>query len=169
METEPPWVMRLKLMQKKIFFVFLLGAAWGPDMETDLMPLITILNRHPINEHYPEEWQTANTEVYHFPRGPAANLTVLSYAFDSTGTQRMWPVEWIVRYGKGRVYNSSMGHLWQGETYPPAYRCVGYQTTVMRATEWLATGKVTYPIPPNFPTRSSPSLKNEDDLDLHKP
>jgi len=131
--------------------------------------LIKIFNRHPINEQYPEEWQTVNTEVYHFPRGPAENLTVLSYAFDSTGTQRMWPVEWIVRYGKGRVYNSSMGHLWRGETYPPAYRCVGYQTTVVRATEWLATGKVTYPIPSNFPTRSSPSLKNEDDLDLHKP
>ncbi|HYI78602.1 MAG TPA: ThuA domain-containing protein, partial [Chryseolinea sp.] len=96
--------------------------------------LIKIFNRHPINEQYPEEWQTVNTEVYHFPRGPAENLTVLSYAFDSTGTQRMWPVEWIVRYGKGRVYNSSMGHLWRGETYPPAYRCVGYQTTVVRAT-----------------------------------
>jgi len=132
--------------------------------------IIKILNRHPINEHYPDEWQTANTEVYYFARGPAQNLTVLSYALDSTGTQRMWPVEWIVRYGKGRVYNSSMGHLWQGEIYPPAYRCVGYQTTVIRATQWLATGKVSYPIPHNFPTRSSQSLKNENEfIDLRKP
>jgi type 1 glutamine amidotransferase len=132
--------------------------------------LIQILNRHPINELYPDEWQTANTEVYYFPRGPAQNLTVLSYAYDSTNTQRMWPVEWIVRYGKGRVYNSSMGHLWRGETYPPAYRCVGYQTTVIRATEWLATGKVTYPVPDNFPTRSSMSLKNEVEfMGLRKP
>ena len=145
------------------------GSGMGTGHGDRFNALITILNRHPINEQYPEEWQTANTEVYHFPRGPAVNLTVLSYAFDSTGTQRMWPVEWIVRYDKGRVYNSSMGHLWQGETYPPAYRCVGYQTTVVRAAEWLATGKVTYPIPPNFPTRSAPSLRNEDDLDLHKP
>ena len=145
------------------------GSGMGTGHGDRFNALITILNRHPINEQYPEEWQTANTEVYHFPRGAAVNLTVLSYAFDSTGTQRMWPVEWIVRYGKGRVYNSSMGHLWQGETYPPAYRCVGYQTTVVRAAEWLATGKVTYPIPPNFPTRSAPSLRNEDDLDLHKP
>jgi type 1 glutamine amidotransferase len=120
--------------------------------------LIQILNRHPINNNYPDQWQTANTEVYYFPRGPAENLTVLSYAYDSATTHRAWPVEWVVTYGKGRVYNSSMGHLWKGDTYPPAYRCVGYQTTVIRATEWLATGKVTYPVPINFPTKAAPSL-----------
>jgi type 1 glutamine amidotransferase len=120
--------------------------------------LIQILNRHPINNNYPDQWQTANTEVYYFPRGPAENLTVLSYAYDSAATHRTWPVEWVVTYGKGRVYNSSMGHLWRGDTYPPAYRCVGYQTTVIRVTEWLATGKVTYPVPTNFPTKNSPSL-----------
>lgn len=123
--------------------------------------LIQMLNRHPINQDYPEAWQTVNTEVYSFSRGPATNLTILSYAYDSTDTQKMWPVEWVVAYGKGRVYNSSMGHLWKGEKYPPAYRCVGYQTTVIRAAEWLATGKVTYPLPPDFPTRHSPSLRQE--------
>jgi len=137
------------------------GVGMGTGHGNRFNAIIKILNRHPINKDYPDEWQTANTEVYYFARGPAQNLTVLSYAMDSTGTRRMWPVEWIVRYGKGRVYNSSMGHLWKGEIYPPAYRCVGYQTTVIRATEWLATAKVTYPIPGNFPTRTSPSLKSE--------
>ncbi len=113
--------------------------------------VIQILRRHPLNEGYPEKWKTANTEVYYYPRGAAENLTVLSYAYDSSGTQRMWPVEWVVAYGKGRVYNSSMGHLWKGELYPPAYRCVGFQTTMIRAVEWLATGSVTYPVPDNFP------------------
>jgi type 1 glutamine amidotransferase len=126
--------------------------------------VIQKLNQHPINKNYPEQWQTVNTEVYYFPRGSAENLTVLSYAYDSTGTQKMWPVEWVVRYGKGRVYNSSMGHLWRGETYPPAYRCVGFQTTLIRATEWVATGKVTYPIPGNFPTKDSPSLRTEEEF-----
>jgi type 1 glutamine amidotransferase len=123
--------------------------------------VIHILNRHPVNKNYPDQWQTANTEVYNFPRGPSENLTVLSYAYDSTSTHRMWPVEWVVTYGRGRIYNSSMGHLWKGEIYPPAYRCIGYQTTVIRAAEWLATGKVTYPVPDNFPTKDSLSLKNE--------
>jgi type 1 glutamine amidotransferase len=123
--------------------------------------VIQILNRHPINKGYPDQWQTANTEVYYFPRGPAENMTVLSFAYDSTGTRRMWPVEWTVNYGKGRVYNSSLGHLWKGETYPPAYRCVGYQTTVIRVAEWLATGKVTYPVPADFPTKDAQSLTSE--------
>ena len=123
--------------------------------------VIQMLNQHPINQDYPEAWQTVNTEVYSFPRGPAQNLTVLSYAYDSTDTQKAWPVEWVVDYGKGKVYNSSMGHLWAGEHYPPAYRCIGYQTTVIRAAEWLATGKVTYPVPTDFPTRDSPSLRKE--------
>jgi type 1 glutamine amidotransferase len=123
--------------------------------------VIQILKRHPINRDFPDKWQTANTEVYYYPRGPAENLTVLSYAYDSTETHRHWPVEWVIKYGKGRVYNSSMGHLWKGEIYPPSYRCVGYQTTVIRATEWLAAGKVTYPVPDNFPTEKIPSLKPE--------
>lgn len=123
--------------------------------------LIKILNRHPINRGFPDEWRTVNTEVYNFPRGPAKNITILSYAYDSTATKKSWPIEWVVAYGKGRVYNSSLGHLWIGEEYPPAYRCVGYQTTLIRATEWLATGKVNYPVPANFPTGESTSLKPE--------
>ena len=126
--------------------------------------IIQILNRHPINKNYPDKWQTVNAEVYSFPRGPAENLTVLSYAYDSTDTHRMWPVEWIITYGRGRVYNSSMGHLWSGEVYPASYRCIGYQTTVIRAAEWLATGKVTYPVPRNFPKEDSPGLRAESTL-----
>ena len=123
--------------------------------------IIQILNRHAITKDYPAQWKTANTEVYNYPRGPGENLTILSFAYDSTATHRMWPVEWVVSYGKGRVYSSSMGHLWQGEIYPEAYRCVGYQTTMIRVTEWLATGKVSYKIPGDFPTKDSTSLRSE--------
>ncbi|MEO6285406.1 MAG: ThuA domain-containing protein [Dyadobacter sp.] len=128
--------------------------------------LIQVMTPHPINKGFPNQWQTANTEVYYFPRGPAENITVLSCAFDSTSTKRTWPVEWVVQYGKGRVYNSSLGHLWKGESYPPAYRCIGYQTTVIRAAEWLATGKVTFPVPSNFPTAVTQSLRPEDSFKM---
>jgi len=80
--------------------------------------LIQILNRHPINQGYPDAWQTVNTEVYYFPRGDAKNIEVLSYAYDSTNTQKHWPVEWVVDFGKGKVYNSSLGHLWKGGNVP---------------------------------------------------
>jgi type 1 glutamine amidotransferase len=76
--------------------------------------VIRILNPHPINLDYPEKWKTAYTEVYSYPRGPAENLEILSFAYDLTDTQRLWPVEWVISYGEGRVYNSSLGHLWRG-------------------------------------------------------
>lgn len=123
--------------------------------------VIQILNPHPINRDYPAQWKTAHTEVYSYPRGPAENLDILSYAYDSTDTERFWPVEWVVSYGEGRVYNSSLGHLWSGEIYPEAYRCVGFQTTMIRAVEWAATGDVTYPVPGEFPSEDAKSLKSK--------
>lgn len=120
--------------------------------------VIHIVNRHPINEGYPQRWRTASMELYRYARGPAENLTVLSAATDSV-TGRIFPVEWVVRYGKGRVYASSMGHLWKGDVYPVSYRSIDFQTTLIRATEWLATGKVTYPVPSNFPTAGATSLR----------
>jgi len=119
--------------------------------------VIYILNNHPINKGFPKAWKTPDMELYKFARGPAKNLTVLSYATDEE-THINWPVEWVVAYGKGRVYNSSMGHLWQGDTYPVGYRCIGFQTILIRATEWLATGKTTYKVPGTFPTKDKIEL-----------
>ena len=115
--------------------------------------VIYILNDHPINDGFPKAWKTPDMELYKFARGPAKNLTVLSYARDHE-TNINWPVEWTVAYGKGRVYNSSMGHLWKEEIYPVGYRCIGFQTTLIRATEWLGTGKTSYSMPDNFPSES---------------
>ena len=128
--------------------------------------VIHILTRHPINKGYPERWKTASMELYRYARGPAENLTILSAATDSvTGTK--WPVEWVVKYGKGNVYVSSMGHLWKGDIYPISYRCIGFQTTLIRATEWLARGKVTYPLPANFPTEETISVRSAADVPHH--
>lgn len=121
--------------------------------------VIRILNRHPINEGFPEKWKTASMELYRYARGPAEDLTILSVAADSV-TGKIWPVEWVVKYGKGNVYASSMGHLWKGDVYPVSYRCIGFQTTLIRATEWLATGKVTYPVPADFPTEEASHLRS---------
>jgi type 1 glutamine amidotransferase len=123
--------------------------------------VIYMLNDHPINKDFPKAWKTPDMELYKFARGPANNLTVLSYAKD-TKTNINWPVEWTVTYGKGKVYNSSMGHLWKGETYPLGYRCIGFQTTLIRATEWLATGKTSYKVPENFPTELNIRLNEEE-------
>jgi len=125
---------------------------------TDLY--IHILKNHPINKDYPKIWKTPDVELYKYARGPAENLTVLSYAYDET-TKANWPVEWIVKYGKGNVYTSSMGHLWKGDVYPISYRCIGFQTTMIRAVEWLGSGKVSYPVPASFPTSTAISVRED--------
>jgi hypothetical protein len=38
-----------------------------------------------------------------------------------------------------------------------AMRCVGFITTMLRGTEWAATGKVSLPIPDGFPPADKPS------------
>jgi type 1 glutamine amidotransferase len=62
---------------------------------------------------------------------------------------------WTVTYGQGRVFHTPLGHDLT------AMRCVGFVTTLTRGTEWAATGAVTLPIPPNFPTdkKASPIAK----------
>jgi type 1 glutamine amidotransferase len=123
--------------------------------------VIHVLNNHPINKGFPKAWKTADLELYKYVRGSIKNLTVLSYATDKE-SQINWPVEWVVKYGKGRVYNSSMGHIWKREVYPNGFRCIGFQTTLIRTTEWLATGKVTTKVPDNFPTATTICLADEE-------
>ena len=67
------------------------------------------------------------------------------------GTGEHEPMIWTVSYGKGRVFHTPMGHDLE------AMRCVGFIATLQRGTEWAATGEVTIPIPPNFPTAGKTS------------
>ena len=127
--------------------------------------LIRKYNDHPINKGIPMKWLTPSMELYKYARGPAENISILSYAHDTT-TNKNWPVEWTIQYGDGRVYNSSMGHLWKNEEYPDRFRCIGFQTMMIRATEWLASGNTTFPIPDDFPTEISTSLRQIEKTNL---
>ena len=60
-------------------------------------------------------------------------------------------MDWVIPYGKGRVYVTMLGHLWKGKP-DTALRCIGFQTTLIRGCEWAATGEVSYPGPEDFPT-----------------
>ena len=111
---------------------------------------MTRIGNHPIHKDFPNQWKATDIEVYRYARGPAENLTVLSCARDPK-TQLYFPIEWVVNYGKGRVYNSTLGHVWSGDTDPPGMRCVAFQTILVRAVEWLGTGEVQWPVPDNFP------------------
>ena len=85
---------------------------------------------------------------------------MLSYASDPATGER-WPIEWTVAYGAGRVYSSTMGHVWKGDVQPASMRCVDEQTLLIRAVQWLARRPVTWPVPADFPTASAISLRPE--------
>jgi hypothetical protein len=123
----------------------------------------TVVHRvgdHPIHAGLPRMWLTPDIEVYHYARGPALNLEVLSWGFDPE-TQMNWPLEWTVRYGKGRVFTSTFGHVWKGDTQPARMRCAGLQTVMVRALQWLAGRPADFPVPPDFPTSDKVSVRGE--------
>ncbi len=104
---------------------------------------------HPITQGMPREWMHAPDELYHGMRGPVQNVRLLATAFSDKatgGTGEHEPMIWTLSYGKGRVFHTPMGHDLDG------MRCQGFITTVLRGTEWAASGKVSIPIPESFPT-----------------
>jgi hypothetical protein len=59
------------------------------------------------------------------------------------GTGRYEPMAWVLRYGRGRVFHTPLGHAASSMESP------GFRTLLLRGAEWAATGKVT--IAPVFP------------------
>jgi type 1 glutamine amidotransferase len=104
---------------------------------------------HPITKGLPSKFAHAQDELYDRLRGPAENLTVLAtaYAHPATGGSGAHePMLMTIQYGAGRVFHTTLGHD------VVAMKCVAFASTLQRGTEWAATGKVTIPVPKDFPT-----------------
>ncbi len=121
------------------------GAQWE-------FPVIVRDAEHPITKGMPAEWLHAKDELYDQLRGPARNMKILATA-ESTVTGRNEPMIFTIDYGKGRVFHTPMGHA------EYSVECAGFITTLQRGTEWAATGKVTIPIPADFPTAEKTSSR----------
>ena len=94
--------------------------------------------KHPITRGLPTEFLMVKEELYDRLRGPAKNMTVLATAFAEGGSERHEPVLMTIKYGKGRVFHTVMGHS------HTSMGGVAFQETLIRGTEWAATGKVTF-------------------------
>jgi hypothetical protein len=113
---------------------------------------------HPITKGLPKEWMHVPDELYATLRGPGENMTALATAYSdpsNRGTGRDEPILMVLKYGKGRVFHTILGHDLA------ALNCVGFITTYQRGTEWAATGKVTQKVPADFPTADKTSTRAE--------
>ena len=119
---------------------------------------------HPITKDLPDNWLHAQDEMYDFMRGPA-NIKDLLYSGKSDaatgGSGREEPLVFTVDYGKARIFHIMLGHCGASLENNPAMQCAGFQTLLLRGAEWAATGKVTQPVPNDFPTNAAVSLRKE--------
>ena len=118
--------------------------------------------KHPITKGLPDNWMHARDEMYDSMRGPA-NIKDLLYSGTTDpatgGSGREEPLVFTVDYGKARIFHLMLGHCGPTAEDNPAMQCVGFQTLLLRGTEWAATGKVKQPVPADFPTDQSVSLR----------
>jgi len=129
------------------------GGHHGPQVE---FLVETFTADHPIMEGLPKSFLHCKDELYCKMRGPAKNVTILATArskVDEGGTGYDEPMLLVIDYGKGRVFHTMLGHA------GPHCKCVGFQTTLLRGTEWAATNKVTIPCPDDYPTAEKVSLR----------
>ena len=125
------------------------GAGHGSQWEF----IVTTRNaENPIMKGLPATWKHGQDELYHGQRGPAENMQILATAFSDKakgGTGENEPMVWWIPFGKGKVVTNVMGHV---GPKTDAIQCAGSNLITLRACEWVGTGKVTIPVPADFPT-----------------
>jgi hypothetical protein len=108
---------------------------------------------HPIAAGLPPAF-TVSDELYHSLR-VAPGVQVLASAMDDAangGTGQREPLLWTNVYGSGRVFHTALGHD------VDAMQAPGFLVSLVRGTEWAATGQVT------LPARIDTNPKNADAL-----
>lgn len=137
------------------------GGSHGQQHE---FPMNSRNKEHPIIKGLPERWMHAQDELYDRMRGPANIKDLLYTSFSDTslgGSGREEPLVFTVDYGKARIFHIMIGHCGPTAEENPAMQCAGFQTLLLRGAEWAATGKVSQPVPSDFPSEDKISLRPE--------
>lgn len=118
--------------------------------------------KHPITKGLPAKWRHAKDELYDRMRGPGIVKDVLFWGHSDTqtgGSGRDELALFTVDYGKARIFHTTLGHAGNTLDDNTAMQCTGFQVTLLRGAEWAATGKVTQPVPEDFPTETTVSMR----------
>ena len=135
------------------------GGSHGSERE---YPMHCRKSDHPITRGLPDNWIHGRDEMYDRMRGPAniKDLLYSGYAIaEKGGSGREEPLVFTVDYGKARIFHLMLGHAGPTVDNNPAMQCAGFQTLLLRGVEWAATGKVTQPVPVDFPTAEKASFR----------
>lgn len=135
------------------------GGSHGSERE---YPMHCRTSDHPITRGLPDNWIHGRDEMYDRMRGPAniKDLLYSGYAIaEKGGSGREEPLVFTVDYGKARIFHLMLGHAGPTADNSPAMQCAGFQTLLLRGAEWAATGKVTQPVPEDFPTAERASFR----------
>jgi len=135
-------------------FQDLIGATWGKGTGHGRYHIFTVTvadQNHPITRSM-TDFVTTDELWHRMVTRPTVNVLCTAFsAKDQGGTGQHEPVAIYTKMGKGRCFNLALGHD------AKAMQNVGWQTLTLRGTEWAATGKVTIPIPKNWPAAQQPS------------
>ena len=104
---------------------------------------------HPITAGMPAKSKTSD-ELYHrLVNTHNTPYTLLAQAMSGTssgGTGQNEPMALVNQFGKGRVFATPLGHVWdKDEASKPSISSPLFRTLLSRGTEWAATGAVTLP------------------------
>ncbi len=125
----------------------MIGSTWGDSTRHGRVAphKIEIIDRaHPVTEGMRDFWITDELWVQSATR--AGINIIASSVSDPANKGRGMPepvVIWNTK-GKGRIFHNILGHNER------AVRNTGWQTLMLRGTEWAATGKVSIPLPPEL-------------------
>ena len=112
--------------------------------------------KNPIVKGLPGMWMHSADELYDSLCGPAREVDVVATAMSepsNKGTGENEPMLMTIKYGKGRVFHTTLGHD------VPAMQSVDFIVTLLRGAEWAATGKVKQAVPADFPKPDAVSLR----------
>ncbi len=115
---------------------------------------------HPIMKGLPLKWMHTTDELYGQLRGPGKNITVLATGWSdpkTNGSGNHEPILFTVNYGKGRIFQTVLGHVGSDKDLI-SYKSALFIYTIQRGAEWAASGIVNQKIPADLPNIATPLI-----------